>query len=284
MEIVIVTGMSGAGKSIAIASLEDFGFYCVDNMPPELISKFAEICSGAEQIYSRLAIVTDVRGGKLFYELLPQIELLKEKKINYKLLFLDSSDSVLLLRYKETRRKHPLIDSVSTLEEAISKERNMMSFLREQADYVIDTSVLAVSQLKERMGSIFMKEAKNGMLINFTSFGFKYGASIESDLVFDVRCLPNPFYIEDLKRKTGLDQEVKDYVLSFEQSKILLQKLTDLLEFLIPLYKNEGKSQVVISLGCTGGKHRSVTFSEMLYKHFNEKGENVSVNHRDIKK
>ena len=285
MEFVIITGLSGAGKSRAIDALEDIGFYCIDNMPPKLISKFAEICLQSDGKLERVAIVTDVRGGELFQGLFEELDLLKEQGFAYKLLFLDASDAVLMTRYKETRRKHPLVGMIDgSIENAIRTERALLKPARERADYIIDTSLLSAAQLRERIANIFLDNISNSMLINCMSFGFKYGPAVEADLVFDVRCLPNPFYIDELKQKTGLDAEVRDYVMEWPQSQELLAKLKDLIDFLLPLYLDEGKSQLVVAVGCTGGKHRSVTFTEMLYKHLSEQGKKVTVNHRDINK
>ncbi|MBS5660222.1 MAG: RNase adapter RapZ [Clostridiales bacterium] len=285
MDFVIVTGMSGAGKSRAVDALEDIGFYCIDNMPPKLISKFAEICLQSDGKISRVAIVTDVRGGELFQGLFDELDHLKDQEFSYKLMFLDASDAVLMRRYKETRRRHPLLDVVhGSIENALKSERLLLKPARERADYIIDTTHLSAAQLKERISNIFLDNVMTGMLINCTSFGFKYGPATEADLVFDVRCLPNPFYVDELKKQTGLDQPVRDYVMKWPQSIELLNKIVDLVDFLIPYYLDEGKSQLVIAFGCTGGKHRSVTFAEYLYKHLSDKGHKVTVNHRDILK
>ena len=272
MDFVIVTGLSGAGKSRAVDALED-------------ISKFAELCLQSEGKISRVAIVTDIRGGDLFQGLFAELDALKEKNFEYKLLFLDASNNVLINRFKETRRKHPLITKNSmSVEEAINKEREILRPLRERADYVIDTSLTSAQQLRQKIGNLFLDNISDNLLINCMSFGFKYGAPNEADLVFDVRCMPNPYYIDELKTKTGLDQVVRDYVMSFPQSVQLRDKLFDLIDFLIPYFHEEGKSQLVIAVGCTGGKHRSVTFAELLYQHLTEQGNKVSVNHRDITK
>lgn len=285
MDFVIVTGMSGAGKSRAVDALEDIGFYCIDNMPPKLISKFAEICLQSDGKISRVAIVTDVRGGELFQGLFDELDHLKDQEFSYKLMFLDASDAVLMRRYKETRRRHPLLDVVhGSIENVLKSERLLLKPARERADYIIDTTHLSAAQLKERISNIFLDNVMTGMLINCTSFGFKYGPATEADLVFDVRCLPNPFYVDELKKQTGLDQPVRDYVMKWPQSIELLNKIVDLVDFLIPYYLDEGKSQLVIAFGCTGGKHRSVTFAEYLYKHLSDKGHKVTVNHRDILK
>ncbi|WP_195542771.1 RNase adapter RapZ [Massiliimalia timonensis] len=285
MEMLIITGMSGAGKSRMIDTLEDIGFYCVDNMPPMLISKFAELAFQSENNINKMAVVVDARSGRLFQEFYREMDLLVERGIEHKLLFLDCSNDVLMRRYKETRRKHPLFDEgTPSIEQAIQKEREMLRPARERADYVIDTTHLAPIQLKEKVTAIFLDNISTGMLINCMSFGFKYGPASEADLVFDVRCLPNPFYIKELKFKTGITSEVQEYVMSWPQSQELLKKLIDLIDFLIPLYVAEGKSQLVIAMGCTGGKHRSVTFAEMVYRHLLDQNRKVTVNHRDISK
>ena len=285
MGFLIVTGLSGAGKSRAVDALEDIGFYCVDNMPPQLISKVAEICLAGNSQINRIAIVTDLRGGDMFYGLFEQLDELKDKGLEYKLLFLDASNQELVRRYKETRRRHPLADLVKGgLEEAIRNERILLKPARERADYIIDTTHLSANELKQRMNNIFLDNIRNSMLVNVMSFGFKYGVPAEADLVFDVRCLPNPFYVDDLKPKTGLDEEVRNYVMDSEDSRKLLEKLKDLISFLIPLYQKEGKTQLMIGVGCTGGKHRSVTFAELLYQYLSDQNHNVRVLHRDIAK
>lgn len=285
MEMLIITGMSGAGKSRAIDTMEDIGYYCVDNMPVKLIGKFAELANQSEGSISKMAVVVDARGGSMFQDLGNVLDELDRSEIEYKLLFLDCDNDILLTRYKETRRKHPLLKGENTsLEQAIAKEREILFEARQRADYIIDTTHLAPLQLKEKLLSIFLDDISSGMLINCMSFGFKHGVPREADLVFDVRCLPNPFYIKELKYKTGMDFEVSDYVMSWPQSQELYRKLEELIDFLIPLYISEGKSQLVIAVGCTGGKHRSVTFAEKLFNHLLDKGKKVTVNHRDITK
>lgn len=285
MELIIVTGLSGAGKSRTVNALEDIGFFCVDNMPPKLISKFVEIGMQSKGEIERMAVVTDIRGGELFDGLFEELDLLRSKEFEYKLLFLTASDEVLIRRYKETRRKHPLVGTLcSSLEEAVKQERKIMSNARERADYILDTSLMSNAQLKERICKLFLDNIATGMMINCMSFGFKYGDPTYADLVFDVRCLPNPFYVDELKHKTGLNAEVKDYVMQSQDSTVLFDKIKDLIDFLLPLYLNEGKSQLTVAFGCTGGKHRSVTFAELLYQYLTDKGNKTSVNHRDINK
>lgn len=284
MKFLIVTGMSGSGKSGAVNVLEDIGYYCIDNIPPQLIPKFAEICINNGQM-QKVAIVTDIRGGELFFELDEGLNYLKSNNLDTSILFLDSSDEVLIKRYKETRRRHPLDEQChGSLQRAINTEREVLASVREHADYYIDTTDLSMAQLKETVYSLFLDNPNESMVVKVMSFGFKYGVSREADLVFDVRCLPNPFYIPELKQHTGLESCVRDYVLSFDQSKELEKKLKDMLDFLIPLYIHEGKSQLVIAFGCTGGKHRSVTFAETIYKHLVDKNMRCRISHRDINK
>lgn len=286
MEIVIITGLSGSGKSKTIGILEDIGFFCVDNLPPKLISKFVQIGKASKGNLDRIAIVTDIRGGQMFSDIFEEIDCLDRDKVNYKILFLDANYEILKRRFSETRRKHPLmgIDNCFNVIDAIEKEKKLLYCVKSRADYVIDTSQLTNSQLKERISKLFLEQSKDVMMINFVSFGFKHGDITCADLVFDVRCLPNPYYIDSLRFKTGLDEEVRNYIISFDESKQLIKKLEDLIEFLIPLYIKEGKSQLTIAFGCTGGMHRSVTFAEIFYRKFFKNDNKVSVSHRDINK
>ena len=284
MQLVIVTGMSGAGKSRAIDTLEDIGFFCVDNMTPKLIPTFVQLLNDTAEVREKVAIVADIRLGGSFAQLFSAIEELKAMECNYKILFIDADNDVILRRYQETRRKHPLLnyDDSHTLQEIISKEREILKKARNIADYVIDTSLITPAQLKERVAKLFLEDLTATLKVNVISFGFKYGSPKDSDLVFDVRCLPNPFYVPELKNHTGLEAPVRDYVMSFKEARDLEPKLLDLINYLVPLYRSEGKSQVTISVGCTGGKHRSVVFAEIIYNSIKEKGFNVSVYHRDI--
>ena len=286
MQFVIVTGMSGSGKSCAMNVLEDIGFYCIDNMPPELISKFADITTGTSaSMIEKVAFVTDIRGGNFFSHLYDTIKELQKEHMNLKVLFLDASDEVIIRRYKETRRKHPLDAQMKgNITKAIQVERDMLANVKGISDYFIDSSFLSANQLKEKVKNMFLSDDDEFMQIDITSFGFKYGPMREADLVFDVRCLPNPYYIDELRPKTGLCTEVSGYVMKFEQSVKLKEKLEDLMDFLIPLYKKEGKSQLIIAFGCTGGKHRSVTFAENMMKYLSENHHKVRVSHRDINK
>ena len=285
MNFLIVTGLSGSGKSGAVNALEDIGYYCIDNIPPQLIPKFADICVKSHGHMSKVAIVTDIRGGELFYELDSSLDYLRKSGLEVKVLFLDASDEVLIKRYKETRRKHPLDERFGgCLHNAIAYEREQLLRVKGIADYYVETSYFSASQLKEQIREIFLDNSSDSMSIKVTSFGFKYGVSTESDLVFDVRCLPNPYYIPELRHHTGCEKCVQDYVMSFEQSQTLMKKLKDLLDFLIPLYIQEGKSRLVIAFGCTGGKHRSITFTELIGDYLISKGMHVVKQHRDIGK
>lgn len=286
LEIVIITGMSGAGKSLAIRAFEDMGFFCIDNLPPQFLPKIAELASATKEKISRIAAVVDIRGGELFDNFKDVLQELKKDDRNFKLLFLDAHDEVLIKRYKETRRKHPLShEGDGSILEAIQKEREKLEDIKRYADFVIDTSTLLPRDLKEKLFEIFVQQkSKEAMLITIMSFGFKYGLPLDADLVFDVRFIPNPFYVDTLKHRTGKDPEVKEYVLRWDVTKEFLQKLFDLILFLIPNYTEEGKGQLVIAIGCTGGKHRSVTVAEELKKTIENQGYKVSIFHRDIEK
>ena len=284
MQIVIVTGMSGSGKSSAMDVLEDIGYYCIDNLPPQLLGKFIDICRQTENKIEKLAISVDLRSGKLFgdaYHVLRTLE--KTPELDVKVLYLEATDEVIIKRYKETRRKHPLDERFNgSLHSAIAYEREQLLPVKGIADYYIESSYISAAQLKKQIKDIFLDHESDSLLIKVMSFGFKYGASTDADLMFDVRCLPNPYYIPELKTHTGCEACVQDYVLSFEQSQELLKKLEDLLDFLIPLYIKEGKSRLVIAFGCTGGTHRSVTFAEQIGAHLVANGRRVSKQHREI--
>ncbi|MGN0536994.1 MAG: RNase adapter RapZ [Acutalibacteraceae bacterium] len=287
MEFIIITGLSGAGKSVAMRNLEDIDFYCVDNIPPILIPTFYELCEKSGDVkMQRVAVVIDIRVGDTFDKVFDSLDTLKQQNKSYKILFLDAVNDTLLRRFRETRRKHPLSDSyLGSTEDAVNLERRLLRPLKERADYVIDTSLLSTTQLKERITALFMGDASLGMTVNCMSFGFKYGMPSEADLLFDVRCLPNPFYIPELKPLTGLDEEVFNYVMKWEQSKGFAERMINLIDFSLPLYLKEGKSQLVVAIGCTGGKHRSVTLTRVLYKHLTEDGQHkVTIHHRDISK
>lgn len=285
MEILFVTGVSGAGKSRVMDVLEDLDFYCVDNMPPKLIPTFLELINNTNDDYKKVAIATDIRGGDFFNDFGSTLNQLLDKNIYYRIIFMDCSDDELLKRYKLSRRRHPLMEeNDKNIKDAISREKSALSNIRGRADFVIDTTFLKPSGLKERILNILKADNLEGMMIYCMSFGFKYGSPSEADLMFDVRCMPNPFYVEELKNKTGLQKEVSDYVMNYEGSKQLLLKFEDLIDFLIPLYEAEGKSQLVIAYGCSGGRHRSVTFAEKTAQHLREKGFKPVVSHRDIEK
>ncbi|MBW7477682.1 RNase adapter RapZ [Paenibacillus oenotherae] len=281
-KLVIITGMSGAGKTIAVQSLEDLGFFCVDNLPPVLIPKFAELIEQSNGKIGKVALVIDLRGREFFTALSESLSYVKEHfTIGYEILFLDATDSVLVQRYKESRRRHPLAPEGLPLE-GIKMERRMLEDLKGWATQVIDTSSLKPVQLKERIISRFTNADLNTISINITSFGFKYGIPIDADLIYDVRFLPNPHYVEHLRPNTGQDPEVYDYVMKWPETQAFLTKLLDMLQFLIPLYRKEGKSQVVIGIGCTGGKHRSVAIAEYLSRMLGSSDtEAVRVSHRD---
>lgn len=283
MDLVIVTGLSGAGKSKAIEALEDISFYCIDNMPPELIHNFVDICRRTK--IDRVALVVDIRGGELFTSLIEQLKKINEVGLTYKILFLDADDDIVIARYKETRRKHPLIsEKCPTMSEAINEERKKLNFLKMISTFIINTTELSTAQLKEKINSLFLSEIKNSMVVNCISFGFKNKLPHDSDIVFDVRFLPNPFYIPALKYRTGIDKCVQDYVMKHKEAQVFKDKLFDMLDYLVPLYKQEGKGQLVIAIGCTGGKHRSVTFVDLLAKHLIDLNYKVFVTHRDIDK
>ncbi len=280
MRFVIITGLSGAGKSQVVKIMEDMEFYCIDNMPPALIPNFVEVCYQSK--LEKIALVTDLRGGEMFKQIFDALNKLKQSKYDFELLFLEASDEVLVKRYKETRRRHPLLSSNSTVINAIEKERKALSELRKIATSIVDTSNLTLNQLREQITSIF-KDGENyeGIVTYVESFGFKYGIPLDADLVFDVRFLPNPFYIEELKAYNGNDKCVSDYVLSYSQTTEFLKKLEDMIDFLIPHYIEEGKSQLVVAIGCTGGQHRSVTIANELYGYLKEKKHNVFLRHRE---
>ena len=283
MEILIISGLSGAGKSKAASYLEDMGFYIVDNMPAAMILKFAEFCAGGNGRYDRVALVYDVRTANSFTELFDVLDKLKAMDGVCRMLFLEASPETIIKRYKETRRRHPLAGQADSLEEAVRKERELMAPVRDRADFVIDTSRTSTAQLRGELLRLFdTKGEKGGMTVSVTSFGFKYGLPLEADLVFDVRFMPNPFYIEDLRPQTGLDSAVADYVFSFPQTGAFLKKLEDLLAFTLPLYAEEGKTSLSIAVGCTGGHHRSVAVTHALTEYIRSLGYQVSENHRDM--
>ncbi|WP_439644323.1 RNase adapter RapZ [Halalkalibacter wakoensis] len=285
IQIVIITGMSGAGKTVAVQSFEDLGYFCVDNLPPALIPKFIELIEGSNGKMNKVALVIDLRGRKFFDHLFETIDTISHSPhlhANLQILFLDAKDAKLVQRYKETRRSHPLAPNGLPLE-GIQLEREMLEDMKGRSQQIIDTTDMKPIQLRERIIQRFSVSEKHPFTVNVMSFGFKYGMPIDADLVFDVRFLPNPHYIDHMRPKTGLDEEVSSYVLKWSETQQFIEKLTDLLKFMLPQYKREGKSQVVIGIGCTGGKHRSVTLAE----HFGEAFADeyvLHVSHRDIEK
>lgn len=283
MRFVIVTGMSGGGKSTALRMLEDAGFYCVDNLPVLLIEKFVELIATPEGEVTRVALGLDVRADQAFEDVQKVLEKLQGNGYTFEILFMEANDRTLLKRYKETRRMHPLSPG-GRIEDGIKKEREVLNNIRTKADYVIDTSNLLTRELKEELDRIFVQnKTYNSLIVTILSFGFKYGIPADADLVFDVRFLPNPFYVDELKHKTGNDSEVQDYVMSFPEAHIFIEKLSDMISFLIPNYVKEGKYQLVIGIGCTGGKHRSVTLANKLYENMKNRGEyGIKIAHRDI--
>lgn len=286
MKFVILTGMSGAGKSTALKMMEDIGFYCVDNLPIPLLEKFVELSDMQQNAeLQKVAVGIDIRSGQALDEMRSVLGRIKKTGGTYEILFLDADDTVLVKRYKETRRSHPLaLDE--RVDKGICEERKRLSFLKEQANYIIDTSQLLTRELKAELDKIFLKNQNyKNLFITVLSFGFKYGIPADSDLVFDVRFLPNPYYVEGLRSKTGNDREIHDYVMQFPEASEFLEKMDALLSFLIPNYIAEGKNQLVISIGCTGGKHRSVTLANEIYRMMSTNKEyGLKIEHRDIGK
>lgn len=285
MEFIILTGLSGAGKTNALHAMEDSGYYCVDNLPPTLLGTFYDLCETAtDSRMKKVAVVADARSGEMFADIPDVLSKLRLDGKRFKILFLDAKPDVLLVRFKGTRRKHPLISEITSgsIEEAVELEDELMKGVKAMADYVVDTTVMTPNELKERVTTLFTSGASDSLLVTCISFGFKYGIPPEADLVFDVRCLPNPFYVKELKSMTGLDEAVRDYILGFEVTGKFMEKLYTYIDFTLPLYRQEGKSELVIGVGCTGGKHRSVTVARLLNAHFLENGQKSSIHHRDI--
>lgn len=285
MKLVIVTGMSGAGKGTAVKIMEDMGYYCVDNLPIPLVEQFVDFTLKSEDELEKVAVSIDIRNSNALSELEGVLERIRQKGIRFEILFLEADDSVLVKRYKETRRSHPLAGG-GRIDKGIGLERKKLAFLKEQADYIIDTSRLLQRELKAELERIFVRdEDYRNLYITVLSFGFKYGIPTDSDLVFDVRFLPNPYYVEGLRQKTGNDIEIQDFVMQYKEAHEFLDKLEDMIKFLIPNYVTEGKTQLVISIGCTGGKHRSVTLANELYDRLKESsGYGIKIEHRDIGK
>lgn len=284
MRFVIVTGMSGAGKSTTLKTLEDIGYFCVDNLPIQLIMRFAEIAYASDNNINNVAIGVDIRSGVYLEQLSECLRALKESEYNYEILFLDSNDDVLIKRYKETRRNHPLARN-GRVEDGIKLERSRIAFLRKEADYIIDTTSLLTRELKAELDKIFIENAEyNNFIVSIVSFGFKYGIPRDADLVFDVRFLPNPYYNLELRPLTGNDEAIQDFVMQYDEAKEFMNKIVDLLEFLIPNYIKEGKNGLIIGIGCTGGKHRSVTLANGIYKEMETLPYSARIYHRDIEK
>lgn len=281
--LIIVTGMSGAGKTLACRNLEDLGYFCVDNLPPVLIPKFVDLCSNSTENMQKFVLVVDTRSKDFFDTFNQVLDEIDAQKVNYHLLFMDASDEVIIRRYKETRRRHPMDPNV-LVSDAIELERKALDKIKKRANFIIDTSCLKRAELKERLTKMFKTDDTGKMNISILSFGFKFGLPLDADLVFDVRFLPNPFYDEKLRYKSGTVPEVVAYIEKYEVTKEFKKKLDDLVEFLIPQYINEEKSQLVIAVGCTGGMHRSVYIANHLYNLLNEKGYVANLEHRDLMK
>ena len=280
--LFIVTGLSGAGKSLALKALEDIGFFCIDNMPAPFIMKFLEMKDDFISENQKIACVIDIRNGENNTELFELVAKL-QKEDAAKVIFLDADEKIILDRYKETRRKHPvMLRKNLSLEQAVEYEKQALNPLFAQADYILDTSILSTSQFKDRILSYVVKDVKETITVDVVSFGFKYGVPSDVDLMFDVRCLLNPFYVKELREKTGNDEEIIDFVFSQQEAQTLLEKYIDLIDYSLPLYIKEGKSHLIIGFGCTGGKHRSVAFTNALYNHIKEQGYSATVHHRDI--
>ena len=283
MEILIISGLSGSGKSRAATYLEDIGYYIVDNLPAEMMVKFADFCAASSGRYDRVALVYDVRAAEPFDLLIDTLERLKTTGVNCRMLFLEASTKTIINRYKETRRVHPLSGKGYNIEQAVQVEREMMWPIRDHADFIVDTTSFSTAKLRSELLNLFGDQSdRMGLSVNVLSFGFKHGIPIEADLVFDVRFMPNPYYVAELKEKTGLDEYVRDFVLGFQQTRSFLEKLQEMLTFLLPLYAEEGKTVLVIAIGCTGGHHRSVAVAHEVADYIMKAGYPVTENHRDI--
>ena len=287
MEFVIISGMSGAGKTSALHIMEDIGYYCVDNIPPSLLQTLYKLCKdSSDKAMKRVAVVVDVRGNGDYEVMYDDLENFKKNNEGVSILYIDAKVDSLIVRYKETRRRHPLTERLKdgSVAAAVKEEQRLLVPVKTLADYSIDTTFMSIKQLRERIISMFLENSSNSIMITFMSFGFKYGIPLESDLIIDVRCLPNPFYIAELKEHTGLEKCIQDYVLDSEETQEFVKRLIDWLDYSLPLYLKEGKSELVVGIGCTGGKHRSVTIAELLDNYFMEKGYKCIVQHRDVKK
>lgn len=287
MEFVIISGMSGAGKTSALHIMEDIGYYCVDNIPTSLLQTLYKLCKdSSDKAMKRVAVVVDVRGNGDYEVMYDDLENFKKNNEGVSILYIDAKVDSLIVRYKETRRRHPLTERLKdgSVAAAVKEEQRLLVPVKTLADYSIDTTFMSIKQLRERIISMFLENSSNSIMITFMSFGFKYGIPLESDLIIDVRCLPNPFYIAELKEHTGLEKCIQDYVLDSEETQEFVKRLIDWLDYSLPLYLKEGKSELVVGIGCTGGKHRSVTIAQLLDNYFIEKGYKCIVQHRDVKK
>ena len=285
MEFVIISGMSGAGKTSALHVLEDIGYYCVDNIPALLLDTLYTLCkSSSDDTMKRVAVVVEVRGNVDYQQMNAELEVFKNTHNDATILFFDAKTDVIVVRYKETRRKHPLAEKLKdgSVIDAVEFEKALLMPVKRIADYTVDTTYMSNKQLRERVLSMFMEDTSQSLTLTFMSFGFKYGIPFEADLVLDVRCLPNPFYIPELKNLTGLDMEVRDYVLNSSDTQGFISRTLDLLDFSVPLYRKEGKNELVVCVGCTGGKHRSVTLAISFFEHFEEMGYKCALRHRDV--
>lgn len=287
MEFVIISGMSGAGKTSALHIMEDIGYYCVDNIPTSLLQTLYKLCKdSSDKAMKRVAVVVDVRGNGDYEVMYDDLENFKKNNEGVSILYIDAKVDSLIVRYKETRRRHPLTERLKdgSVAAAVKEEQRLLVPVKTLADYNIDTTFMSIKQLRERIISMFLENSSNSIMLTFMSFGFKYGIPLESDLIIDVRCLTNPFYIAELKEHTGLEKCIQDYVLDSEETQEFVKRLIDWLDYSLPLYLKEGKSELVVGIGCTGGKHRSVTIAELLDNYFMEKGYKCIVQHRDVKK
>lgn len=287
MEFVIISGMSGAGKTSALHIMEDIGYYCVDNIPTSLLQTLYKLCKdSSDKAMKRVAVVVDVRGNGDYEVMYDDLENFKKNNEGVSILYIDAKVDSLIVRYKETRRRHPLTERLrdGSVAAAVKEEQRLLVPVKTLADYSIDTTFMSIKQLRERIISMFLENSSNSIMLTFMSFGFKYGIPLESDLIIDVRCLPNPFYIAELKEHTGLEKCIQDYVLDSEETQEFVKRLIEWLDYSLPLYLKEGKSELVVGIGCTGGKHRSVTIAELLDNYFMEKGYKCIVQHRDVKK
>lgn len=285
MEFVIISGMSGAGKTSALHIMEDIGYYCVDNIPTSLLQTLYKLCKdSSDKAMKRVAVVVDVRGNGDYEVMYDDLENFKKNNEGVSILYIDAKVDSLIVRYKETRRRHPLTERLKdgSVAAAVKEEQRLLVPVKTLADYSIDTTFMSIKQLRERIISMFLENSSNSIMITFMSFGFKYGIPLESDLIIDVRCLPNPFYIAELKEHTGLEKCIQDYVLDSEETQEFVKRLIDWLDYSLPLYLKEGKSELVVGIGCTGGKHRSVTIAELLDNYFMEKGYKCIVQHLSL--